>query len=137
MRLRTWRLSFLLACAAVAAVAQERVSLDTLVDRGLAEATGTPSYTWLADGTAVLHDRRVPAAQRTLERLDPASGQRTPLLDPRGVLEGWARVLGEGEKAPPSLPWPAEIHPSGRVALYEHLGDLFLVDLPGGGVRRL
>ncbi len=137
MRLRTWKFSLLLACAAALAMAQERVSLDTLLDRGIADSTGTPGYTWLADGTAILYDRRVPAAQRTLERLDPASGQRTPLLDPRLALEGWAKVLSEGEKAPPSLPWPAEIHPSGRVALYEHLGDLFLLDLPAGTVRRL
>ena len=32
-----------------------------------------PDFHWLADNTAILYDTRQPEAQRTLERLDPAS----------------------------------------------------------------
>ncbi len=137
MRQRAWMLAAVLGFAAVAGVAQERVTLDTLVDRGLADASSTPSYAWLADGTALLYDRRVPAAQRTLERLEPASGQRTPAVDPAAALASWAAVLTGEEKTPPALPWPSEVHPSGRVALYQHLGDLFLLDLANVSVTRL
>ena len=137
MRPRAWVFAVVLVFGAVGAVAQERVTLDTLVDRSLAEATGTPSYVWLADGTALLYDRRRPAEQRTLERLEPASGQRTPAVDPTAALASWAAALTGEEKAPPALPWPTEVHPSGRVALYQHLGDLFLLDLPNVSVTRL
>ena len=137
MRPRAWIVVAVLVFAAPAGAAQERVTLDTLVDRGLAEATGTPSYVWLDDGTALLYDRRVPAAQRTLERLEPASGRRTPAVDAGKVLASWAAVLSGDEQAPPTLPWPTELHRSGKLALYQHLGDLFLLDLTKVSVTRL
>lgn len=137
MRPRVWSAMVLVAVAAAAGAAQERVSLDTLVDRTIAEATGTPSYVWLDDGTALLYDRRVPASGRTLERLDPASGRRTPAVDQVKALASWAEALVGDEEAPPALPWPTEVHPSGRMALYEHVGDLFLLDLPSASVTRL
>lgn len=137
MRPRARTLTVLLAFAATAGVSQERVTLDTLVDRTLAEATGTPGYVWLSDGSALLYDRRVPAAQRTLERLDPESGRRSPAVDRIKVLASWAEALVGDEEPPPALPWPTEVHPSGRVALYEHLGDLFLLDFPSARVTRL
>lgn len=123
--------------AAAGAAAQERVTLDTLVDRRLADALSTPSYAWLADGTALLYDRRVVAAERTLERLDPVSGQRTPAVDRARVLESWAATLTGEEEAVSSVPWPTEVHPSGKVALYQHLGDLFRLEMATSRVQRL
>lgn len=137
MRARAASLIVLLALTAAWGVAQERVTLDTLVDRTLAEATGTPTYHWLADGSALLYDRRIPAAQRTVERLEPSSGRRTPVLDAGAALASWAAALLEGEKPPAVLPWPTEVDSSGKRALYEHVGDLFLLDLANVSCTRI
>lgn len=135
--LRVTTVALLLHAVAGAAPPPRRVTLDTLVDRTVTDAISTPSYLWLADGTALLYDRRLPPAERTLERFDPATGQRTPAVDPARALAAWGAVLEGEEKPPKGLPWPAEVHPSGTLALYLHLGDLFLLNLTDVSVTRL
>ena len=44
-------------------------------------AAAIPSFSWLSDGTALLHDRRRPGDQQTLERYDPVARKRVDLVD--------------------------------------------------------
>ncbi|MEC7776540.1 MAG: hypothetical protein VYC32_10625, partial [Planctomycetota bacterium] len=49
-------------------------------------AAAIPSFAWLSDGTALLHDRRRPGAEQTLERYDPVARKRVDLVDAAKVL---------------------------------------------------
>ena len=50
------------------------------------DAAAVPSFAWLSDGTAILHDHRRPAKERTLERFDPRTRKRMALVDAAKVL---------------------------------------------------
>ncbi len=99
------------------------------------DATATPSFKWLSNGKALLYDRRKPPAERTLELLDPATGQRTPLLDPTKTLSGMKAVLGE--QGPRSFPFPQEIDGGGKRGLTVFGGDIFLLDIATGAFSRV
>lgn len=91
-----------------------------------------PRTLWAGDGTFLFEDLRLPEKERVLERVDPASGKRAPLVDAGRVL---ARLKELGVKeAPVRLPWPAELDGQGRRALYRIGGAWFVVDLAGAEV---
>ena len=96
---------------------------------------GVPATAWLDDGTLVIvRDRRAPAA-RTFEKLNPATGQRQPIVDAPGAL-AYLRRVAQGMN-PDALPWPVAFDGSGRHALYIFNGDVFVLDLQTAHFRKL
>ncbi|MEX1275723.1 MAG: hypothetical protein WEB62_02715, partial [Bacteroidota bacterium] len=82
-------LAILLSILLLPLAAQERkqLTLDTMSDPSFAQAFSTPRTWWLDDNTALIYDTRKPADERVIERLDPASGKRTPYYDYRKATE--------------------------------------------------
>ena len=114
---------------------KQKLTVEWMLSGKAMEATTTPSFRWLSNGQALLYDRRKALAERTLEVLDPATGQRTPLLDPTKTLNGMKAVLGE--LAPSSFPFPQEIDGGGKRGLYIFGGDIFLLDNVTGAFSRV
>ncbi len=112
------------------------ITVDWIYSEAGRDAAAIPSFSWLSDGSAILHDRRRPASARTLERFDPATGKRSALVDTARVLKQLEELLGEG-KSPASLGWPDAIDRSGHWGIYLFAGDLFALDLSNSVVSRL
>ncbi|HSM85787.1 MAG TPA: S9 family peptidase [Candidatus Limnocylindrales bacterium] len=101
--------------------------------RGVAQV---PRFEWLQDGTAIVEDTRVPEAQRTLERFNPATGERKPALDREKALASLKKEgFGVDLKAVPR--WPVTFDSTGNRAVYELSRDLFLLDLPSATFTRM
>jgi len=96
----------------------------------------TPSTRWLDDGRLVLFDLDRPLKERRMEVIDPATLRRAPLLEDSSALASLRPLLGE-TRAPSSLGFPSELHPSGLSGLYEFSGDLYLLDIPRSSFRRI
>jgi dipeptidyl-peptidase-4 len=115
-----------------------QLTIERINSKAFQAAVSVPEYAWLGDGTVLLLDRRVPAEERTLQRLDPRTMQRTPACDAAAALASLAVAMGKsGEDAPKTISWPDEIAPSGSKALYVFGGDLYLLDLKRSTFRRL
>jgi dipeptidyl-peptidase-4 len=127
------------APAAEAPAAPEKLTLDLLFSPAVRQAFALPTTLWLADGTALIMDRRLPPDQVVIERFDPATGQRTPAFDATKAIASLNSLLDSKseEKAPNALPFPEEVDKVGRTALYTFFGDIFLLDLPTSTFRRL
>jgi dipeptidyl-peptidase-4 len=125
----------LLACAPGPAQEKQKLTVEWITSGEAMDATAIPSFKWLSNGTALLYDRRKPQAERTLELLDPATGQRTPLLDPAKTLSGMKAVLGD--QGPTSVPFPQEIDGGGKRGLTIFGGDIFLLDFATGDFSRV
>src|SRR6185436_10945089 len=76
-----------------------------------------PSTQWLSDGTVMLFDTRPPAAQRSFEVLDPATGARRKAFDMTAAVAS-LNALRPSATALPVLSWPATLDAAGRRALY-------------------
>jgi len=134
----------LLATVVVVAVPQSpasgtmpsKLTLEWIFGPGGRGVSAVPLHTWLVDGNVVLYDVRRPASERTLERLDPASGARRPLVDAARAGQNLGGLLGKGQ-APVPLPWPAAIEGTGRRALYIVAGDVFVLDIESAAFTRL
>jgi dipeptidyl-peptidase 4 len=121
-----------------AAIAQTRppLTVDWIFgDEGRGVST-LPSTTWLADGSLLFYDGRKPQSQRAFERLDPASGARRPAFDLAAALASLNALLPSAD-AQPTLEWPHSFDPTGRRAVYELKGDLFLLDVAAARFSRL
>jgi dipeptidyl-peptidase 4 len=94
-----------------------------------------PATAWLDDGTLVILDDRRPPAARTFEKLNPATGQRQPIVDAaRALADLNGAVAGMNADA---LTWPIAFDGSGRQALYIFEGDVFVLELQTARFRRL
>ncbi|MEX2115899.1 MAG: DPP IV N-terminal domain-containing protein, partial [Bacteroidota bacterium] len=114
---------------------QKTLSIDTMNDPSLFKAFSVPKTWWLTDQTAYVYDPRTPAEQRTLERLDPRSGTRTPALDQQRLRNEVSRLYPD---KPPFLPpVPPTITESGSRGLYLVGGDIVVVELPASTLRRI
>ena len=101
-----------------------------------AQVDDVPSFAWTEDGTAILDDVRLPPAQQTFERLDPASGKRSPLLDMHKAVASLKAIAPDaGVEA--ALPWPITFDQAGKHAIYIFAGDIFLLDLASSTFSRL
>lgn len=94
---------------------------------------GVPQTTWLDDGSLLLLDNRRPPAEQTFEKLNPATGQRQPLLN---VTRALAELKKAGEEVN-TLPWPIGFDGGGGQALYIFKGDVFVLELNSARLRRL
>ncbi|HEX8072240.1 MAG TPA: DPP IV N-terminal domain-containing protein [Pyrinomonadaceae bacterium] len=145
MTARTFLLIVVLAAAAAvhapAASAQAQAAKPPLTlewvysDEGRRLAS-VPAHVWLADGKLLLYDASRPAAQRTFEILDPATGARRPALDAAAALASLNALLPAAD-ARPALPWPDSFDTSGRRALYLINGDLYVLDVAAARFARL
>lgn len=95
-----------------------------------------PQFTWLADNSAILYDVRQPETQRTYERLDPATGERRPILDMHKAIASLIAVDASAE-VQQALPWPEAFDATGRQAIFLFHGDIFLLDLPSSSFFRV
>ena len=95
-----------------------------------------PSHVWMEDGSAILYDTSRPAAQRTFEKLDPATGARRPVLDMAKAVAS-LNVLAPGAETKAALDWPRSFDRAGQRALYIFKGDVFLLDLATASFIRI
>lgn len=91
-----------------------------------------PATAWLDDGTLVMLDDRRPAAEQTFEKLNPATGQRQPIVDATRALADLRRSTNID-----ALPWPLAFDSAGRQALYIFNGDVFVLEFDKAHFRRL
>src|SRR5215469_5267178 len=115
----------LLSATLTRAQTPARVTPEWLYNEGLHVAEVPPTL-WLPNNTAILYDTRQPESQRIFERLDPASGKRTPILDMSAAVAS-LHSLAPDTQIKTALPWPSSFDSAGRQALYEINGDLFLL----------
>lgn len=127
----------LLACVANAfgQTSKRELTLEWIFGPEGRTVASVPATTWLDDGSLVILDNRRPPAQQTFEKLNPATGQRQPLVDAARALADLKRTA-EGTNLD-TLPWPLAFDGSGRRALYLFNGDVFVLDFDGARFRRL
>ena len=77
-------------------------------------AGAAPPTEWLDDGSFVMLDNRRPVRERTFEKLNPATGQREPLVDAARALAKLKSVAAVDSEV---LPWPI-FDGGGRRALF-------------------
>jgi dipeptidyl-peptidase-4 len=106
---------------------QKEITVDWIFGKEAGEVAALPSYVWLSDGTAILYDPRQPVEKRTFERLNPQTGQCTPMLNARAAMTSLRSVF-KGEM-PDTLPWPVAFSDTGQFALYLFDGDIYLLDV--------
>ena len=130
-------LFLVVAFLSTAAAQQQPLSVEWIYSQsGGVSVARVPSHVWLDDNTAIVYDTRRPAAQRAFERLDPASGKSTTVLDvPKAVasLKSFGPNLLERE----TLEWPKSFSRDGQKALYVLKDDIFVLDLPTATFTRL
>src|SRR5215213_6415069 len=128
----------LLACCAASTLGQtgkRELTIEWIFSPEGRAVASVPTTAWLADGTLVMLDNRRPSTERTFEKLNPATGQRQPLVDAARALEDLRRAV-EGMKVD-ALAWPLAFDDSGRHALYIFKGDVFVLELNSAKFRRL
>src|SRR3982750_4835172 len=84
MKTNVIRVLLLLACCVANTLAQtgkRELTLEWIFGPEGRTVASVPATTWLDDGTLVILDDRRPPAARTFEKLNPATGQRQPLVD--------------------------------------------------------
>jgi len=112
------------------------ITLDWIFsDEGEAIAKA-PDAEWTGDGDVMLLDGRVPKAARTIERVRPDTGARSPAVEARAALSSLGALLG-GKDVPEALEWPPSFDGSGRAAVYVYGGDLYRLDLEASRFERL
>lgn len=109
------------------------LTLETMTDPGLRQAFTTSRVWWLTDRTALLYDVRTPAESRTLERLDPAAGKRTPAYNLAAARAAFTAITGS-QNLPPV---PHSISSDGRRGQYLIDGDIYVVSLSDGAIQRV
>ncbi|HLO66480.1 MAG TPA: DPP IV N-terminal domain-containing protein [Holophaga sp.] len=126
-------LAFASACALVAA---PPVTLEWIHSPEGRAYYALPRTLWLKDGGLLLDDVRKPAGERTLERLDPATGERRAALDAAKALGSLQAATGAKEK-PARLPWPLKVDDAGRRALVQQGSRFLILDLATSEARAL
>jgi dipeptidyl-peptidase-4 len=137
MPFAAWPLALVLCAFQQAVPRDERIPLtvEWTQGDGPGEIAAVPRHQWLDDGTLALLDVRKPPPERTLERLDPATLERTPLVDAAKARASLKDLTGID--APPTFGWPVDLDRRGKVAVYIAGGDVFALDLASSTFRRL
>jgi dipeptidyl-peptidase-4 len=122
--------SLVLVCGFVspALAADEKLTIDWIFSDEGKTAASVPDHAWLDTGVVMLYDEYPPKAERTLESFDPATGERRVVVDAATALASLNQVLGP-EEAIEEIGWPDSFDTTGRWAVYEHEGDVVLLDL--------
>ena len=121
-------LTLLLSAPAFPGQEKEDITIDWIFGDEAEEVTALPLTYWTSTGELLLWDSRRPKAERTLERVQPDTGARTPAVDAKAALASLRTLLGDKD-APEALGWPPSVDRAGRTALYVFGGDLYVLDL--------
>jgi dipeptidyl-peptidase-4 len=124
------------AWTAVAVAQGERrpLSLEWTFGSEGRSVASLPATAWLDDSSLVILDSRRPARERTLEKLNPASGRREPLVDAARALADLKTVAAVEAAV---LPWPVAFDGAGQRGLYIFKGDVFILEFANAHFRRL
>jgi dipeptidyl-peptidase-4 len=136
---RTWGVLLCLLlniCPLVSAQEKRELTVDWIYSDEGEEPARLPSYVWLQDGSLLLYDTRKPKAERTFERLNPETGQRSAAVDKDKALAS-LRSLEVKESELDSLAWPESFDAAGRRALYVFGDDLYLLELETAQASRV
>lgn len=139
MKLGAWTgCALATALAALPLRAQERreISVEWAYGDEGAGATAIPPFAWTSGNELLLLDVRRPRSERTLERVNPGSGERRPAVDRAAALSSLRALVGETPLAD-ELTWPESLDRAGRIGLYVVEGDLFSLDLAASRFTRL
>ena len=109
---------------------EERLTLEWIFSDDRRLATAAPKHAWL---DIVLYDITKKQSERTIELLDPETGQREPIIDPHKAIDNISSIL-KPEESIEELGWPEAFTPDGRLALYQSSGHIFLLDLQTAAV---
>ncbi len=112
-----------------------RLTVEWMYSPEAAAVASTPDYVWLDDNSLILYDSSTEARTRRFERVDPAKGTRTVLMDASTSLASLRTLLGE--KTPARLPFPIALDGGGQRALYLFAKDIFLLHLTTATFTRL
>ena len=129
---------FVLLCCVAIAPAQtgnRQLTLEWIYGPEGRTVASIPATAWLDDGSLVIKDNRKPTRERTIEKLNPANGQRQSAVDSVRALANLKSAV-EG-MSPEELPWPHAFDGSGRQALYTFKGDVFVLEFASAQFRRL
>lgn len=129
---------FFLTTAIVGVNAQEKskITVEWLYSQEGKNVGKLPSFCWLKDGTALIYYPLLPKKERTILRLNPETGQQTPVLDAEKALKSLKGLLTK-KKGPKALPWPLAFDGQGKRALYLFEDDIFLLDLEDSKFSRI
>ncbi|HSM15203.1 MAG TPA: DPP IV N-terminal domain-containing protein [Thermoanaerobaculia bacterium] len=143
MRLASPALALLLLAGAAATRAEEtpaaavpRLTVDWLYGEEIEDWARPSEAVWTSDGKVLLLDGSRPEAERTFERVDPETGRRTRLVDPAQALSSLTALL-DGAEPPEALEWPESRDGVGRLGVWVHGGDLYLLRFADSTFERL
>lgn len=114
---------------------QEKLTIERLFDTRFKEKLRAPRTLWLENGKALLLDFKQKPEKRTLEFLDPRTGEKTDAVERRKVLAEFKKNCGE--KALLHITWPDAVDINGKAVVYVISGDMFAVELAHSSVKRL
>src|SRR5262245_22157305 len=126
-----------LLVAALPALAQapRELTVDWIYGDEAAAVTKLPKFAWTTGGDVLLLDERLPAGSRTIERVRPDSGQRSPAVDAKAALSSLNALSPKRPQA--ALDWPEALDPAGKTGIYVLDDDLYALDLPSSTFTRL
>lgn len=107
---------------------KSKITVDWIYSQEGKNVGKLPSFCWLKNGTAILYYPLLPKKERTIFKLNPETGQQTPILDAEKALKSLKGLLSK-KKLPKSLSWPLAFDDWGKKALYLFENDIFLLDL--------
>ncbi len=123
MTTKTLRFAGMLLLAALPALAQPSPEISVAwaySDDG--QAVGKlPKTFWTSDDAILLLDERVPAGERSLERIKAPTGERRAAFDRAAARQSLAGLL-EASEIPEALPWPESFDRAGQLRRLRPLG---------------
>ena len=128
-RKRTLALLLLVAAVGSSGFAQEKqkVTVEWIYSDESRETFALPLYQWLDNSRALYYDVKKPQEERTLEILDPLTGELNVLLDTAKARQSLEKYLGK-EGTPKALAWPEVVTGDARYAAYSFGGDIYILD---------
>src|SRR5579871_3045213 len=122
-------------CPMLAVAQGPQLSIEWAIKEG-PKVASVPDFVWLKDGTAILYDTNKPEAERTFESLNPANGERHPVVNMAAAVASLEKMNPDAgvEKA---REWPESFDDAGKQALYEIKGDVYVLDLARSTFTRI
>lgn len=120
--------------AQVNAQSPAKITLDNMTDPALGKAFQVPATWWLQDNTVLILDTLSPGNPGIMQRLDPATGKRTPYYDYKKARQAITSLRGEETQLRAA---PEGMTESGKYGYYLIADDIFVVELPTAAVIRV
>lgn len=137
MRLRPLLIVLVSLAASASLSAQTGPTLEWIYSDAGRAVSRMPERAWLGDGSLLLYDgRRLPAATRAFERVDPATGTRRPLFEMAKAVAS-VQALAPAAGVRDALGWPDAIDPAGTHLFYLFDHDVFVLDVAAAAFTRL